>query len=285
MKIFRLLAFALPLFVQCTPDIHEQGINLTEPVDEANTKTIAATETQASLATLVDSKPAKLDYISCQLAGGKSWVVAINSDFSAFKKGACMSPAIQAFLSKGFHVAAVNRYGYGASIPKPQDFSGPSSQQALLDLAKKLGNVEGLWGTGGGSIAVGFASKKIASVKWVMLGNTISDLEQYDASASKRYKSLIKEAMGSSDPSAFYEPRSLAWDTTGFTRRVLLYHAKTDADVPIDQSKALRDRLAAEEYQVKLEEIDGVDHDISDVKQRVIITTLLEKLSTEPAKS
>ncbi len=267
----------------CAAGLQEAGIDLSSP-DRGSFKVVEPKMEVSGMANYTfNGRKGKVSWFSCSAPKKGDVVVLINPDFSEFNSQVCRGAVAQAFLSKNVSVFALNRPGYGKSTPKERDFSGAITSAAIdATVAQGIKSIswfkkpDGVWATGSAVIAAGLLSKRTKDINWLILGNGIYDMEEFYAkSGDSRYKKLIDDARGDNDPSAFAEERSLAWDTSGLAKKIALYHGKGNIVIDPSQSESMRDTLAAEEYQVSLEIIEKLTHDISPAQHRIILEAIL----------
>ena len=69
-------------------------------------------------------------------------------------------------------------------------------------------------------------------------------------------------AVKTSEGDAALEHRSIAWDSAGLPKIVLMYHSKSDDIAPKIQADALNDQLRTAQTKVFFDVLDGIGHDI-----------------------
>lgn len=229
-----------------------------------------------------DKQPNKVEWNACIADGAKNAVLVVPAgELAAGDASFCSTWLAQTFLSAGYSVLGVNRPGLGRSTGTG-DFSGPQSQAAVVAAASAAKGVKGLkpivgvWSASAGVPAAAFAAKKISGLRWVVFGSGIYDAEvTMNTTQDKSLKSAMTSAVTGEDG---YEVRSIAWDNSGLPKKVILYHGKNDNAVYPAQAESFRDSLATAEYDVSLQVIDGVGHDIAPGHHRQILEIVLRSL-------
>jgi len=278
-------AFLATSCASISPKKNNQELQLTD-ASHAERPKIASTPSHGLVDYKFDNQPYKAEWLACQIPSGKAAVMLMNRDMAAFDdKTFCEGWIAQAFLSAGYHVVTVNRPGYGESTGTP-DFAGPQSvtaieagANAVRASAPALRNIIGIWGYSSGATAAAFASKKIKEVQWIILGAGVYDAEvTYKTTQDKLIKSELEMAVKSGGEAAF-EPRSIAWDTSNLPKRIILYHGKDDVSVPPSQAAAFRDALATSEYNVVLQVIEGLNHEIGWEHHQQLLEVIIRSLN------
>jgi pimeloyl-ACP methyl ester carboxylesterase len=254
------------------------------PLSELKFEKTAATASSGMAEYKDDDRIRTAEWIVCKASAAKASVAVMHGDRAGFdKKRFCDGWIAQAFLAKGLDVVTVNRPGYGAT-PGPADFAGPASLTAVAAGLKgaqqgsKMAPVVGIWGYSSGATVAGFASKKIKGCKWAILGGGIYDVDEVAAKTQDDYiKAELKMIKSKSGGDALAD-RSLAYDVSDMPKRVALYHGKLDTAAPVEQAKAFRDSLAGDRYDVSLQLVDGVGHDVPWPQHRKFLETMVSDL-------
>lgn len=254
----------------CAASIDDDKLDLKDPV--SHTADDFHLETNS-----VKRQGLQIEAWECQRSDKKAsgWVVVVNPDQKAFDHSACTDGVILEFGERKLNVLAINRPGFGHSMPKTQDAGGPATINAIVAAAQQWSAI-GIWAQGLGAGAAAFAAKKVKSVEWLVLANGIYDMEVFLASnQDPKYAAWLKEARHHDDDSMFTEYRSIAWDASGLPKRIYLYTSAANTTLPKLQSESFRDTLKASgKHDVKYEAIDGVGLEIDGMKERLIIDRL-----------
>ncbi len=225
----------------------------------------------------------KAEWQACVPDGSKATALLVDDLGAAFDGGGfCNDWLAQTFLAAGYAVILVNRPGYGRSTGA-KDASGPHSQAAILAGAgaaqaavKSLKPISGVWAFSLGVPAAAFVAKKLSGLRWAVFGAGIYDAEvTMNTTQDKKLRARIAAAGQDEDA---YETRSIAWDNAGLPKKVILYHGKDDVAVLPAQVQSFRDSLATAEYDVTLQTIAGVSHEIPAATHRQIIEIVLRSL-------
>jgi len=228
----------------------------------------------------------KAEWMTCQIKQSKGVVVVMHRDQYGFdRKEFCTGWIAQTFIAGGYDVITVNRPGYAGSTGSA-DFAGPQSIAAIeagvADVQKKnpaMKNIVGVWGYSTGAIAASFFAKKHRDISWLILGAGLYDLEDLDKSTQS---SVLKKEIG--NVTKYYgakgiEDRSIAFDMEGLPKKIQIYHGKLDNVVPQQHVQNFRNALASGEFDVTLQVIDGVSHEIPLANHRQILEVILVSLS------
>ena len=225
-------------------------------------------------------KPFTVEWITCQAQNPKMTLAVMHRDQSGFNsQNFCDGWIAQAFLSEGFSLVTANRPGFGRSNGNA-DFAGTQSIEALkvgLTTAikeSKIPSPTGIWGYSSGAIAAAMLAREMEGIKFLLLGSGVYDLEEAINMPGSSYIKKELEALQKTGGMEALEDRSLAYDVSGLPKRIALYHGKNDKVVPLSQAEALRDSMLSEEYQVSLQVIDGITHDIKPAHHRKILKAL-----------
>lgn len=223
----------------------------------------------------------RAEWLACKLKAPKASILVMHQDRAGYAKDKfCSGWIAQTFLSQGFNVIAVNRPGYGASTGAP-DFSGDLSMLALdaatKDAIAKSGSpaLEGAWGYSSGAMAAALVSRRLGSLKFLILGGGVYDLEETLKKTTDSYLKKDIETIQRTGGSEAVESRSVAYDVSGLPKRIAIYHGKQDTVVLPSQAKAFADSLESSgEYKVTFQVIDGVRHEIPWAHHRKILEVL-----------
>ena len=209
-----------------------------------------------------------------------SVLVFMDSGFDLTESKFCDSWFMQVFLKEGYNPLAINLPAQGKSTGAG-DFYGPGDLAAVSNLIEKVSNekkmvIVGTWGYSKASIIASFYAKQNKTVKWLILGAGIYDLEVFHKGlvAGEMKKEL--DQLYLSHTEEFYEMRSIAWDIENLPRNVYIYHSIHDPLVPESQAVAFRDGLAAKEYNVNYIGVQENTHEIEPKKHQKILGKVLE---------
>ncbi len=262
----------------CAASISEEQLNLADTLD----REVKSIETKETRRLLVKSPTNKIDLFYCRNPKSRGTAVLIvNEDALPFTGGACQLSMFAPILADGYDVVAMNRPGFGDSVPKKDDFSGLSTIMAIdAVLSSPDYTIEGVWASGSAASAAGFASKKAKKLKWIIFANGIYDAEVFaSAVTDTTYKDLIEKARKDPDDSHFFEQRSIAWDIAGLPTTIAIYHARDNAVVPVKQAQDLRDVLnASGSFRVIYDEVQGISHQINPGQQSILMERMLKKM-------
>lgn len=235
-----------------------------------------------------DGKPARVEWLGCKTANAKKSFVVINRDTAEFKTDRfCQSWIAQAFVSAGYDVIGVNRPGMGQTMPKNNDFSGKNSVAAVEAVAnysvnkQKFPPITGIWAYDSGTIAAGFAAKKLKGIDWLILGGGIYDAEIFYNGNEGAIKKEFEAAAAKENSAEKFETRSLSWDPAGLPPNLFLYHGKKDTLVSWQQTQVFSDALASQEYNVKTQFLDDADHEIPEAVHRALLEGVLRGQSRD----
>lgn len=224
----------------------------------------------------------KVGWITCAADATQGTALLMHRDEAGFDPDkVCDGWMAQVFLSSGFDVIAVNRPGYVNSTGK-KDFAGPqsieSTRVAVTAAQRHVKPLNGAWGYSSGAIGAGFFAKTVGNLQWLILGGGIYDLElQTRNTRNKLITDAIQSVLKTEGESA-YEHRSLSYDLANIPKRIILYHGKTDTDVEISQAQSFRDVLRSQEFQVTLEELENMGHDLPWMNHYQVLQTLIRSL-------
>lgn len=277
---------AVFIFIQaCAASIGSPELDLSN-VENRSWEIVQSTPF-TSLSTFTSgSAQGRVEWYSCEKRAASEFVLMINPDSETFESNFCNDWHAQAFMSAGYSVIGVNRPGFGKSQPN-QDFSGPITVSAITAALKAArakhtwfsGHITGVWAVQSGAIAATFWAKSNPTPYWMILGNGIFDLEEFRSTTkSNAYLQSITAAQGKIRDDSFNEARSIAWDTSGLPKKILLYHGQKNVIVPMSQSASFRDTLAAEEIQVRLEPIPESGHEFNSSRHRIVLEALLKRM-------
>lgn len=265
---------------------------------ERGTRPLHFSETSASLPRdVVDSTPASgvvpysfqnesydAEWMTCRLAAATRSVLVMHRDHRGFDPATfCRGWITQVFLAAGYSVVGLNRPGFGRSSGRA-DFAGPQSV-AAMEAARShalatlgSGEAHGAWGYSSGATAAALLSRKMGTLKWIILGGGLYNLHDALAATKDSYlKSEIESVLDSGGDLAL-EVRSVAYDLEGLPRRVLIYHGTTDAAAPVDQARALSDSLVSMGYQATFQGIDGMGHDLAAGHHRQLVEIMMQQV-------
>lgn len=231
-------------------------------------------------------KDHQAQWLSCKSENATATALIMHRDEAGFDEAKfCTGWIAQAFLVAGLDVIAVNRPGFVKSTGTA-DFSGPQSiaaiaagtKEAIAKIAAKPSI--GAYGFSSGAIAAGMYAKQNAGLKWLILGDGIYDLEAVIKATASDYIKRETKAVMRTEGEMAVERRSIAYDPSGLPKRIALFHGRKDDSVPIAQAQAFRDGLAASgEYQVSLDALDGVGHEMDWVHHRQILDAMIRAVA------
>lgn len=225
------------------------------------------------------------EWLSCDGKEAKGTVLFTHDNKGLSDQNFCRDWLAQALISKGYAVLAVQRPGFGKSSGV-DDLAGPQSLAAILAAVKDaqskvpLPQVLGVYGYGLGAIAVGQVARKLGSLSFMIIGGGLFDLEDtLEKTSDLELKKTIMD-LKKRDGERAIEDRSIAYDVSGFPKKVAVYHGKLDVTVPPNQAKAFSDSLESSgEYKVSFQMIEGVSHEVPSQAHRRIVESMLDKVS------
>jgi hypothetical protein len=225
------------------------------------------------------------EWLTCEGKEAKGTILTTHDNKGLSDQHFCRDWLAQTFISKGFAVLAVQRPGFGKSNGV-DDLAGPQSIAAILAAVKEapskvpLPQVLGVYGYGLGAVAVGQVAKKLGSLTFMIVGGGLFDLEDtLEKTSDLELKKSIMD-LKKRDGERAIEDRSIAYDVSGFPKKVAIYHGKFDVSVPPTQAKAFSDSLESSgEYKVSFQMIEGVSHEVPSQTHRMIVERLLDKVS------
>lgn len=211
------------------------------------------------------ASPATSQWIKCTGSKSRGTVLVMHRFDSGFDPQLfCKGWVAQVFIKKGFQVVAVNRPG-NAGSDGVEDLAGPQSLAAIkagLDASGSGTQLTGIWGYDVGTIAAAFLAKQTPSVQWLILGGGIYDLEiTARTTENTAFKTAIQKIKATEGELAF-ERRSIAWDFSGLTKTIALYHAHDDKFASASQADAFNAQLRTAEFKVFNNDIAGGSHDL-----------------------
>jgi hypothetical protein len=226
------------------------------------------------------------EWLICEGKEPKGTVLITHDNKGLSDQNFCRDWLAQALISKGYGVLAVQRPGFGKSNGV-DDLAGPQSIAAILAAVKEAQSkvpfpqVRGAYAYGVGAIAVGQVAKKLGSLDFMIIGGGLFDLEDtLEKTSDLDLKKNITE-LKKRDGDRAIEDRSIAYDVSGFPKRVAIYHGKLDKSVPPSQAKAFSDSLESSGgYRISFQLIEGVSHEVAPQTHRKIVETLLDKVSS-----
>lgn len=227
------------------------------------------------------SGPQKVEWIACKVKSPKGSILVMHQDRAGYEKSKfCAGWIAQTFLSQGMNVIAVNRPGYGASTGEP-DFSGAQSMQALevaiKDALAKTNSpaLDGVWGYSSGAMAAALVGRRLGSLKFMILGGGVYDLEETLKKTTDSYLKKDIETIERTGGNKAIEERSVAYDVSDFPKRIAIYHGKQDTVVQPAQAKSFADSLESSgDYKVTFQVIEGVRHEIPWPHHRKILEVI-----------
>jgi hypothetical protein len=239
-------------------------------IDPTATESFKLSKTAAKLTTgLADykykEKSYKAEWLRCTVKNEAPFVAVFHEESTGFEaKNFCASWQAQVLLNHQFNVVAVNRPSFGGSTGSP-DFSGPQSLAAAgaaIVASGAQAKLSGIWGYDTGTITAAFLAKSQAGVSWIMLGNGFYDMEVVERYTKSDKVIAAITAVKTSEGDPALEHRSIAWDSAGLPKIVLMYHSKSDDIAPKIQADALNDQLRTAQTKVFFDVLDGIGHDI-----------------------
>lgn len=282
----RVELFGLVLLLSsCAADIKEKQIELDEVVDQKR-ELVKSAPSAGKLDYVAEGKKAQVEWLACKKPDATKSILLVNPNDRAFAAGTFCDQdwAAQTFLGLGYNVVAVNRPGFGGTTPAEKDFGGPASVAAVnavwMGASKKAAVQQPrvIWATGVGTIAAVFFSKNRTDVDQLVLGSGVYDAEEFLAQTNDAgLKAELVAARDRSKDSAFMDKRSIAWDLAGLPKKFILYHGEKDEVVPKQQAETMKDSLAANQTEVKLELLMGIGYAIPENKHRLVLETLLKQ--------
>lgn len=212
-------------------------------------------------------------------------VVVIGGSYTLEDKGElCGGWLAQQFLNIDFNILLINEPGLGASTGG-RDFGGGLTLFAMKRVVNHFEEVFskkkviGVWAFDTGVVASSFYSKMNKNIQWLIFCNGIYDAEITSKDTmDSSLKVGLNELMKKVGEEAF-EVRSIAWDTEGLAKRILIYHGGYDFVAPLSQAKAFYETLKAEEYNVQYIEIGKIGHYIPEKLHSPILRSALRKMN------
>ena len=222
----------------------------------------------------------ELQWNKCRAKSTESgWVLVVSGGKPLPSSGFCKEGIAQALLTNGYKVIGINRANQGASRMLV-DYGGDSSLQAFMSTLKSEGlELSGVWSEGFGSILASRIAKKL-SIKWVILGNGIYDLESYmDLQVSSEALGL-KDLVSREGEDAF-ERRSIAWDYEGFPKQIYLYQSQSINPSQKGIAKEFVEGLAAAGHKVSLKTVKSNSTEMSASDHGALILDAFQFFSTD----
>ena len=284
-------AILLAVFVSCAtkPKVEDESQLVIEKGD-ASVITLVETTTKTETTTYnFEGMQGNVQWISCSsVPAAKRTVLVFHGMDAGYDPASfCKGWIGQVFASNGYNVLAINRPGYGLSTGG-NDLSGPKSIEAIQAGVNqaKMPSIEGVWAYDTGTIAAAFYAKKTgSSLKWMLLGGGIYDLEVVNKTTIHLGLKKQIETLKSEERDLVFERRSISWDFAGIPKLIGLYHAKGDQFAPIGQAESFNDQLRTAEYKVFKNDIAEEGHAIPWRAHAQIVGQVLVQIAPEEQKT
>lgn len=233
-----------------------------------------------------------IEWIVCRPEKGESrgHVLLVGSwEMPVGGKEFCAGWLAGVFQAEGYAVVGVNPPEVGRS-PGRSDLGGGGDRRAILDglaeagkAAGLQGNPAGLWGYGVGTITAGFLSKGWDGKTWLIAGAGIYDAEIVSKQTKDRHlaERIARLLAGKGD--VVLEDRSIAWDFSGLSKRVIIYHGERDTLIPWSQAASFRDNLATQEFQADFLLLPGTGHKLKPRFHQQTLKKILQEKLAAPA--
>ena len=218
--------------------------------------------------------------VQCGDGEGRSFLMIIPQQRASADEKLCKSGAAQALLSSGYTVHAVFTpeappeifiHGFGGK------FALASVRSFTEDLGLKEEMIQGVWGVGEAVVTAAIYSRENPRLEMAIFASGFFDIETTLANTkdvSIREKIEKLRSLGGEEA---IEERSIAWDPSGFPKKVFVYHGEKDKVSPKEDASAFRESLATAGTQVELVIITGSSHNITDKQHYSLIFSFLNK--------
>ena len=218
--------------------------------------------------------------VQCGNGEGRSFLMVIPQQRASADEKFCKSGAAQALLSSGYTVYAV----FTPEAPPEifiHGFGGKLALASVRSFIRGLGlkgeTIQGIWGVGEAVVTAAIYSRENPQLEVAIFASGFFDMESTLANtkdASIREKIEKLRNLGGEEA---IEERSIAWDPSGFPKKVFVYHGEKDEVSPKEDASGFREALATAGTQVELVIITGSSHNISDKQHFSLIFSFLNK--------